>query len=386
MSNITQAISYYRINQRSSDPCTTFAVKFKVSHDPPEFKTGPFIEFQLTDSEDIDYHEVYTGRIQKVGRNIIVEDKTYDITGRDNGYYLSRQNYRVSCSLTGSTITKFSKHLEQILENTNIRIGGGQEFKDIDLSNNANDPNFFGGEFKPKYKALDELFKVYCKILGLNKIRWFIDSGSNLRWFEVKKNASQVIKITSGDDLTIFEDTEDAENIVNYLEGYGGADSEIEIALADNDSIKRYGRLEGDPIVDSSITNINDLRVKVLNELKQKSLPVYNLTATFSGIKDFECGQQIMFIDEPKYANTIFIITEITKEGSPADPVTKISVTTDETAISPTNLYENVKAIVDQATKITAIGNVQQVDKTTNQALARPNNAPKSCLVVCPYI
>jgi hypothetical protein len=381
MSNTEQVISYFRIEDRINDPCTSFAIKLNTHVDPEEFETGVDISFQMTDTENPNDFEIHQGKIGIVGRNQVVDGKVYDITGRNAGNYLSRQNFIWNCTLTNPTLTAPLTILNLILQNTGISIGLGQTFKSgIKLSNSPNDKGFFGGEFNPKWKALDMLFDAYSEAAGIKKCRWFIDSGNNLKWFEIGTNRGNIRTISNADDIISIDIKKDATNIVNYLEGYGGTDSTIKVILTDAESIKTYGRLEGDNIVDSSITTEAALRTKVQDELNIKSKPIYSGTIKFTGIFDYENGEQVQLIDDAKYSEVIFTVTGIVKEGTSANPVTTLTVTTDESAIVPTNLAENIQAMIDKSAQNSTVATVVQVDKLTNQVLAKSHSS--GCLVV----
>lgn len=366
VTDITQAISHYNITNKLNDPCTTFAVKFSIDFDPEEFVTGPHIHFQLTDTLNTDDFMVYNGKIQSVARNIIIGNKTYDITGRDNGYYLSRQNYGLNSTFASVTNYKFFDIIRDILKNTNINIGiGNPALENILLVNNPEATNFFGGEFKPKWKAIEYLFQVYSKVKGLKKIRWFIDSSSSLRWFEVKTDFGNIVPIIESDDLVSVDISEDASNIVNYLEGYITVDNKKEtIVVEDKESQKIYGRLEGDPTSCSEGTN-NEFTEDLKEQLDVKAWPIYSGNVVFAGIKDYICGMKIKFIDDQKYANIPFTIVGVTKEGSPANPQTKLDITTDENAITPSNLFENIQTIVEQTVNTAAPATVVEVSENT---------------------
>ncbi len=374
MSDTIPSISYFRIEDRINDPCTNFAIKLETQIDPEEFDTGIDITFQMTDTENPNDFEIHQGKISVVGRDQVVDGKTYDITGRNNGNYLARQKFSWNCTLTNPLLTSPLKLLNLILENTGIRIGMGQSFKaGINLSNSPNDKGFFGGDFDAKWKAVESLFDAYSEVAGLKKCRWFIDSGNNLRWFEIGSSRGQIRTISNADDVVTINIKKDTTNLVNYLEGRGGTNGDIHVVLTNDESISTYGRLEGDTIVDSSITNKSDLTNKVKEQLDVKSKPIYSGTIKFTGIYDYENGQQIQIIDDAKYSNIIFTVTGIVKEGNPANPNTTLTVTTDESSIAPTNLAENIQAMIDASTNNSSTATVTQIDKDTGQVLAKNN-------------
>lgn len=365
--DITPAIEYYSVTKRLNDPCTQFGVKFSIDFDPDEFVTGPDISFQLTDTVNTDDFVMYKGKIQKVGRSIVVGNKTYDITGRDNGWNLSKQTYSLNCTLKVATVSYMKDILADILKNTGIRLGVGiPTLKNIKLSNKPTDANFFGGEFNPKWKALTALFQVYSKMTGINKVRWFVDSASTLRWFEIKSNRGEIKPVSLDDDITNIDITEDATNIVNSI-SVTGFDSTNSVELEDKASQDKYGICEGDPV---SYTDDEESQEDFLNGvqtiLSSKSSPIFSGKIVFSGIKEYECGQQLVIDEDKKYGNIIFTITGVDYTGSPVKPQTTLTITTDEDEIVPTNLMESVESLIQKLTNNTTAAVVTDIPASLN--------------------
>lgn len=376
----TQGIANFKITTRINEGITSFNVSYKTPLKPSAFTTGQQLNITLYDVASPGQTTILGGRIQRIKRNKKDANKIYEISGRNDAYFLVKNGFALDGSLTSNTTFTANEMLETILADEPITIGGGTPSLDDNelFHTNKNINKGYSGIWSTKKKAIDSLFKLYAQAVGANRIRWYIDNENKLRWFETGKRRGNIINIyTEGNDLTIsFDIDENAENIVNDLTGYGCDDSSIKSHQSNSASIARFGLQVGDNITDSSIKTQADMDARVSSELEQKAWPIYTATLTLKKYYDIEVGQQVYFKDDPDYPDILFTCTQKEITGNPADITTTLSFSTDESAIAPPTDTDVTKAIVSDAitstkTNLGTVVDVSEDDCT--QLLVRPN-------------
>lgn len=377
MSERTQGIKDFKISTRIQDGLTSFSVNFLTPQKPSSLKTGEQFSITLFDTASPGQTTVLGGRIQKISRDTAAGGEIYAISGRDEGWFLVRNGYALDCSLSSNNTFTAQDALDNILQDTNITTyGGGEDLSNTTLHNNSFLSAGFCGMFTNKKEAINKLFKIYADQNGKNKIRWYIDSNSRLRWFETGKQRGSTTAFKLEDALvTSFKIEENAENIVNDLTGYGCDEETIISHQQDNASIARFGLHKGDDIKDSKAKTVAEVAAKVSKELKQKAWPIYTANLTLKKYYDLNVGQQVRFIDDPDWSNIKFTCTQKDITGNPADITTTLTFSTDETAIAPPTDSEIVKAVADKAVNDNKaqLGKVVDIDDDDcNKYLVKP--------------
>lgn len=375
----TYGIKRGKVTTRINEGVTNFELDFLTPLKPDALECGQYVSFEIIDPSQPGQTAVIGGRIQKITRNNKDNNKIYSISGRNEGFFLIKNSFGLSCSLTSQTTFHPYDMLLQILEGTNITIGGGTPAFDdnLEFHTNGNLTGGYCGIWKNKKEAIDSLFKLYAQIKGYNKIRWYIDNENKLRWFETGKNRGNVIEFETKGQEELIEDftiTEDAENIVNQLTGYACNDS-ISTTQSIQASIEKYGLQVGDNLTDSDIKTQSELNAKVAEELAQKAWPIYTANLKLKKFYDMEIGQQIIFVDDPNYPEILLTCTQKVMEFTPADITTTFDFSTDESAVAPATKADVTKAIVNDAIQSNSanIGTVVDVsDEDCTQLLVRP--------------
>ncbi len=196
-----------------------------------------------------------------------------------------------------------------------------------------------------KKKALDYLFSIIKQNLGVN-LAWFIDNQGFLQTFDVSNPGAVTlyIDVTAAvlDDLDF---SDNSENVINQITAYGGVNDSISVTVSDPVSISRYGLKEGPDLQDSSITNLTDLTAAANTQLALNVKPVYTATVVIPQFPGAVSGQPIQFVNHPKFGSTVFIISDIVREGSPGNYKTTITATTDLNVLSPLQSFEMVQVV-----------------------------------------
>jgi len=398
-------ITGFEVTKRLNDPGSTFTLNYSTTDHPQYFRSGEIIDFGLVDILDPNNISVFKGFIQNAERDHKSADATTILTGRDIGYFLTRQWFKWDCALpptTPATSTNINTILSDILVNTNMKIGRGQpSLANINLTNEYGKTNWFCTDWKKKNEVLEGLFRIYAKIQGLKKVRWFIDNGGNLRWFEIG-NRNQPLNVVS--DEQIFDGNavinltfrDNSENIVNYLWGSAGDKGQYTTVQYDNDSINGYtdshgkhhppyGLLEGDPINDSSLTQ-QELDTKVAEELNMKSAPIYSATLELLNYPHAEPGHLYQFPDDPYLPDELFTVVDVTLTGKPGNYKSTLNMTTDQSVISPPTAFDVIKTITQTIMDdgATQIATVIDVDYDNQLALVQPDGS--TSLVITKYV
>lgn len=345
-----QGIESFKITQRINDSLTSWSVNFLTTQTNTDFKTGKQFNISLFDTIS-GRTALIGGRILKIGKTKKDNNKIYTFSGKDAGFALVTQPYNLDCSLYANSTFSMETKLGHILNNTGITIGSGTPSfdKEILFHTIGNISGGFCGIYKTKKEAIDKLFKLYSQQAGTNKIRWYIDNQGKLHWFETGKNRGITLDINIEDPQIIDFSVEDnAENIVNDLTGYGCDDS---VVSHQNNalSIAQHGLRIGDPLKDTNLKTMAEIRAKVAEELRQKSWPIYTAKLVIAGYYDINCGEQIQFKEDEDYPNTLFTLVQKDVDGSPANVVTTLQFSTDESAIAPPTTTDVTQAIVKNA-------------------------------------
>jgi len=348
-----QGISEVEIRTQIHNPCVEFHLSYESEAVDPNFLTGNEIQFLLTNNYSQVGYSVVKGVIQNKDKDVKAEEKRYDLSGRNYGLYLVNQPFRRDCALgeKGNKVNA-NKLLKEILKDTNITIHRFQESLKVDdkpltFSNKYGDHPWFCGEFQNKYDALVWLFKQYSRVTNDTKWRFFVDFNNQLHWFPINKpRENKKVFDAYQDEIVDIRIQSNSENIVNYLEGFGGEDYKWECYFAHEPSIKQHGILYGQPIKDSSVKTEKELEDMVKKEVLLKAHPVHSLTIIIQNYCDIYPGQQVMIPDDSEYGDKIFTVTGVTINGSPEEYQTTIQATTDETVIAPADQFQIVKAIV----------------------------------------
>lgn len=349
----SRGVSEVEIRTQIHNPCVEFGVNYESEATDPNFLTGNEIQFMLTNNYSSSGYSVVKGVIQDKDKDAKPEGKSYDLSGRNFGLYLVNQPFRRDCALgeTPSYISANSLLLE-ILKDTGItKYRFQQSFKigssNVFFSNKYGDHPWFCGEFQNKYDALVWLFRQYSRAMNDTKWRFFIDFNNQIHWFEINNpRMNKKVFNTYQDDIVSMRLRSNSENIVNYLEGFGGEDYKLECFFAHEPSIEQHGILYGQPIKDSSIKTEKELEDMVKKEVLLKAHPVHSLSIEIQNYCDIYPGQQIIVPDDAEYGDKIFTATDITIKGSPEAYQTTITATTDETVIAPADQFQVIKAIV----------------------------------------
>jgi hypothetical protein len=348
-----QGISEVEIRTQIHNPCVEFHLSYESEAVDPNFETGNEIQFMLTNNYNSSGYSIVKGIIQDKDKDVKAEGKRYDLSGRNYGLYLVNQPFRRDCALgeKASYISANSLLLE-ILKDTGIKKHRFQKSfkignKNVFFSNKYGDHPWFCGEFQNKYDALVWLFQQYSRAMNNTKWRFFIDFNNEIHWFEINNpRMNKKIFDPNQDEIVSMRLQSNSENIVNYLEGFGGGNYEFECYFAHKPSIEQHGILYGQPIKDSSVKTRKELEDMVKKEVLLKAHPVHSLTIVIQNYCDIYPGQQVMIPEDKEYGEKIFTVTDISIRGSPEEYQTTIQATTDETVIAPADQFQVIKAIV----------------------------------------
>jgi len=354
MSNvINQGIQKIQISKRYSDCNFSFVLTFI----PPSnnnitpistFDYGEEVQFNIADVGNPDGFSIVSGKVQKIKTDSKQNNIIQTVTGRSIGFLLTRQPFNWDCTIAKGKSYTTEQLLEIILEDTGIKIGRGQTKLNhkIKYSTQGVDTGKFCGKFNNKKDAIDQLFAQYVHLSDSKKIRWFVDSGGYLRWFEILTDRTNKILFFKDDGYVKDNYIEgNAENIINDITVTGGDQSDIVVHLTDEYSIKKFGRQVGSPINNTKLRSSTEVEEVAQKELSQKSMPFYQATLELEKYYSIDSGQQVQFPDYPGHENRIFTVTDIDVTEEPANVTTKVSLTTDETVISVVNEMDVIETV-----------------------------------------
>lgn len=375
MSNVQKAISKFIIANRLTDPATNFNLDFKTALSPKRYITGDDISFSLGKVQSQAGYQVFKGQVQNIKRDRKAANQIYALSGRDLGLYFVKQPFIWPATLSYDEYP-FETILINILNYTGAKLGKGLSLgSNPMMTTRGDETNSFSGEFKTKKEALDVLFDLYRSLEGLGKIRWHIDMAGNLNWFEVNSPKNERLKINENTpDIVSDTVTENAENIVNQLSGYGCDSSTINATLQSEDSINRFGLQIGDNISDSNYTTVAMVQEKLKEELDQKAWPIYSGQIIFSKYIDIQPGTQIILEDDPDYSDILFTVVDTKIEGSLANQSSTINFMSSDSAMSIVNDYEMIQSMINQSVRrlIPRKGVVVEKEVSTGYVLVRP--------------
>lgn len=224
----------FNIQQRLNDAATSFTVTIRP-REKKEFKTGDKIQFLVRDNE------VFTGRAETVTMTRSANGLQYTIGGYNDAFLLSRQPFAFGAVLRGGRVFPMREIIENILRNTKIIIGASESIPQVQFSNNALDPYFYGGEFRSKVEALNTLFTV-ANDQDAN-VGWYIDPYSIFRVFSKGDVTDLPVE-----NMINIEIRESSEGVYNYYEGATGPNGEVTRSVSDAASIEKYGLRVGERI------------------------------------------------------------------------------------------------------------------------------------------
>lgn len=316
--------------------------------------------------------------------------------------------YIVQCEFPAETI------INAMLSNTDINYVGGVDLSGLpNISNNINDFPSWSGSWDTIKEALDDFFMMISMALAkvvdngdgtyttyLNFVVWWVDDENNLRTYEVGVNnglfdegpntlldetKKQAIKIYKDNPrLMTAYDEEDAQNIITRVTAFGDNISNTARNLySENGWIDKqsglshpgYGIIVGSDYSDSSITDMDVLRLYAACYVNRQSYPHFNLKLRFSGLVDGSKGQPIMIPDNPEYGEMVFIISKKSRSFGVAAVYTDIEATTDPTAVGSSNTFSTIQSIARTAVQNNAAqdGKVISTDKDGNQVIQLVN-------------
>jgi hypothetical protein len=347
-------IKNLKIQARINEPSIYFEFDISTAAEPASLQTGTDIELVLDDPETIGGLTLFRGKALQVKRSLSTEGKAWNISGRHTGFSLVKQKYTRPCKSgeggTGLLATDYSmlSILIDILNDTGITLSlnnpGLQGIHLLDFWF-GDSINWFCGIFKTKKDAINQLFSVFSKITG-QKVKWYVSLSGELRWFILPGERGQIIDIKDDNPQLIdYTITEDANNIINDLEGYSGEQTDIYRHVTDPESIERFGLSTGEPITDTTITHGDDLVALLEKELAIKAVPIYTATATFNGLFFIEPGRQVRFPDSSNYGEITLTVMDCNVTGEDSHQQTSLNFSTDENAMSETNTFEAIKII-----------------------------------------
>ncbi|KYC51338.1 MAG: hypothetical protein AMQ22_01340 [Candidatus Methanofastidiosum methylothiophilum] len=377
MSNDYRGISNMEIQKRLTDSSTNFSMQYRTDKGNSDFRSGNPISFSLSGINTAIGIEVISGYLQRVRRTDRKASRVFTLSGRDKGFFLVKQPFNWNPTLGTGNYYDMQTLLLNILNQTGINLGR-------ELTPGSN-PSFttqgdatdsWYGEFSTKKAALDSLFEKYRISKGLNKVRWFVDMGGNLNWFEIGKNNIGNIQYITEDTpyVTEIETEDNAENIINDLTGFGCNDETVFAHRRIEESVSQYGLQIGDPITDSTVVSSATMERLVLEELNQKAWPLYTAKVTFSKFYDVEPGMQVKFPEDDMYSDLIFTIVDKAIKGKQADYTTTFNAVTSDTSMSIINEVDALQAMITKAIQATKARRavVVETDPETGYMLVRP--------------
>jgi hypothetical protein len=337
------------ITKRINEAATNFTLNLATPLPPHKFHSGDEFEYSLYDETQDDF-TVVKGILEDVNRNKETGSGiVYTTTGRDMGRLLVKQPFNLDCADATGNDYSFSDILNTILTDTGVKIGRGQKPLRTDLkitTNNTPNDNRWCGQWNTKQEALNGLLELYRELAGLNKIRWFIDFGGFLRWFEISNNNRIGKRFIFKDDenLITWNPGETCKEVINIVKGRYGDESTGElIVLKNDDSVNQFGKCISPEIISNTNLTREQIINKLQKELDQKSVPIYSGTLILSGFHHYEPGTQMEFPDDNDYGDKTFTVVDWSYNGK--ENTTSMNLTTDETVISLPNEIEIMRAV-----------------------------------------
>jgi PKD repeat protein len=350
---IKQGIRDVKISKRYSDCSIGFTLNFI----PPDnslvsptniFDYGDEIQFNINDKGKSSGVSIVTGIVQTIETSNAQNNTILAITGRTIGYLLVRQPFNFDCTTEGNQELDTITLLEMILGDTGIKIGRGQTplSTEVKYNTKGDSPSRYCGKFKTKKEAIDQLFAQYVHLSGVEAMRWYVDSGGYLRWFErTSKRANKLIFFQEDNHVVDIKIKGNAENIINDVEGYGGDQSDIYYHGTDEASIQKFGRQIGESIKDTKLRSMDEVQKVVNKQLKQKAWPFYTATLNLSDYYSVDAGEKVQFPGYPGHEDRIFTVVDVDVAAASSKNETKINLTTDETVISIINQMEIIETV-----------------------------------------
>lgn len=367
MSNTNQVIINATITKRINNAATNFTINYSTPLSPADFACGKSFDFIVDDPTLSESFVAISGIVESISRDGKDNNKIYSLSGRDMGRLLVKQPFKWDCTDSLGASYTVGELLSEILEDTGLEVGRGQEPLDkaVKLNTYSNSLERFCGEWATKEDALNQLFNQYMKIAGGERFRWYVDNAGYFRWFEINSDRAGKMYIFDDDQrITDFTVKEDATNIMNSITGvYGTGDTQATVTRTANESIGIYGLCPGSPVREDFMTE-SQMIEKLDSELDQKAIPIYSATVTMSGFYDIEPGQQIIFPNDPYYPSIVFTVVDWTFQLEPANPQTILNLTTDESVISIPNEFEIIQAVAQHEVNEAKVqvGTVTSVD------------------------
>lgn len=377
MSDDYRGITGIDIQKRLTESSTNFTMQYRTDKGNADFISGNPISFSLSGVNTASGIDVITGYLQKVRRTDRKANRNFTLSGRDKGFFLVKQPFNWNPTLGTGTYYDMKTLLINILNQTGITLGRQLTAgSNPSFTTQGDAPDSWYGEFKTKKAALDSLFEKYRTTQGLNKVRWYVDMGGNLNWFEIGKNNLGNIQFITDETpyVTEMEFEDNAENIINDLTGYGCNDETVFAHRRIDESVERFGLQIGDPITDSTVLDSATMERLVLENLNQKAWPLYTAKITFSKFYDIEPGIQVKFPEDDMYPDLIFTVVDKVVKGKPADYTTTFNAVTNDTSMSMIDQFDAIQTMITQAIQATKSRRavVVEVDDETGYMLVRP--------------
>jgi hypothetical protein len=356
MSNpINQGIKDVSISKRYSDCAISFTLNFipptNLLISPVDiFHEGDEIQFNIADRGKPEGVGIVTGQVQTIETDDAQNNIIQTITGRSIGFLLVKQPFKWDCTTSLGKDYTTNDLIGFILEDTGITIGRGQTpfTETVRYNTKGDSPNRFCADFGTKKDALDQLFVQYARLAGIEGIRWFIDSGGYLRWFERIGNRTTKLQFFKEDPNVInIKVKGDAENIINDITVYGGDQSEIMVHLTDEASVNKFGRQIGSSIKDTKIRTVKEVEARARAELKQKAWPFFTATLELAKYYSIDPGERVQFPAYPGHSDRIFTVVDCDTKGATANTTTSVNLTTNETVVSIINEMEIIETVAE---------------------------------------
>jgi len=383
------AIDSFSISKRIMDPVTTFSASIKSDNELLNLRTGMPVQFYLDDLFGSTSKIKFSGRIDKITRDISSDDRGFQIEGRNNGLFLLEQPINFPCKFEAGEkeeILAWSLFFRRTLRSTGVMKDPGTLFIQ-QFTNDVSKPNHLCGEFRNKADAINYFLIRYGELNNLPKqwFRWYIDSEGYLNVFSVHRKDRPTIEFELSNqqilDLSVSEVSDHIKNEVTVL---GGEENDIRVQVRNNASIERFGYRVNDPIADSNLTTRAEVNKKARDELKVLSEEIIVGSMTLVGFPPAECGIALKLHGDRRYNNKNFIITGVTHNGSPGDYTTSIEFSTDEHIVLNPNLTDIVGEMLrrQRENDCPSIGRVTSVNKENKTVKVKPiGNISKSVTI-----
>jgi len=377
MSDDYRGITNIDIQKRLTESSTNFTMQYRADKGNNDFVSGNPMSFSLSGVNNASGIDVITGYLQRVRRTDRKANRLFTLIGRDKGFFLVKQPFNWNPTLGTGTYYDMQTLLINILNQTGISLGRTlTPGSNPSFTTQGDAADSWYGEFKNKQEALNSLFEKYRITQGLSKVRWYVDMGGNLNWFEIGKNNLGNMQYINDDTpyVTEMEFEDNAENIINDLTGYGCNDETVFSHRRIDESIAQYGLQIGDSITDSTVLDSATMERLVLEELNQKAWPIYTAKITFAKFYDIEPGVQVKFPDDDMYSDLVFTVVDKGIKGKPADYTTTFNAVSSDTSMSIVNEFDAIQTMITKAVQATNSRRavVVETDPVTGYMLVRP--------------